>query len=239
MMNRLWKSCRPLPNIFKSIRRSLFIRTEDTPNEHSLKFKTGQPVTGTTAVVEFLDRNAARRGSDLADDLFCIEGVEGVMLGNDFITVTKSEHSEWSHLRPSIFAAIMDFISTGKPFVRKEELAGQNGDSAMGEEKEKYTAEEWEVVLMIKEILDTRVRPTVQDDGGDVQFVRYRDGIVELVLKGACRSCSSSVVTLKHGIENMLMHYIPEVKEVRQVDDSVERASKEYFERMEKEGEDR
>lgn len=210
--------------------RSLFIQTETTPNENSLKFKPGKPVTGTTQVVEFLDRNSARRGSNLADDIFKLEGVRGVMFGNDFITVNKSDTVNWVQLKPSIYAAIMDFLSTGQPFIKQQETLKVDES----EQKGSYSQEDFETVMMIKEILDTRIRPTVQDDGGDVQFVSFHEGIVELQLKGACRSCSSSVVTLKHGIENMLMHYIPEVKEVRQVEDPLEKASQEYFDKIDK-----
>lgn len=212
--------------------RSLFIQTEATPNEHSLKFKPGRPVTGDGSVVEFLDRSQARRASDLANDLLRINGVRGVMFGNDFITVSKDEEYEWTLVKPAVFAAIMDHLGTGKPVFKSEaEKMTSAGDQTTAGE---FDESDREVVMMIKEILDTRIRPTVQDDGGDVQFVAYKEGVVDLLLRGACRSCSSAVVTLKHGIENMLMHYIPEVQEVRQVDDPAEAASREYFEKTER-----
>jgi Fe-S cluster biogenesis protein NfuA len=213
-------------DVLKRNIRNLFIQTESTPNENSLKFKPGQPVTGSTKVLEFLDPNSARRSSELADDIFRLSGVRGVMFGSDFITVTKTPEVKWTQLKPSIYAAIMDFLSTGRPLIKESppELEQKEVD---------YRQEDHEVVMMVKEILDTRIRPTVQEDGGDVQFVSYHDGIVSLQLKGACRSCSSSVVTLKHGIENMLMHYIPEVKEVRQVEDPLETSSEEYFQQVE------
>lgn len=207
----------------------MFIQTETTPNDNSLKFKPGRAVTG-NGVVEFLSRNEARRGSELADELFRIEGVQGVMFGGDFITVTKGEMVDWKHIKPSVFAAIMDHLSMNKPIL-KADIIDENEGTPI--DPSKYSPEDYETVTMIREILDSRIRPTVQDDGGDVQFVSFKDGVVELQLRGACRSCSSSVVTLKHGIENMLMHYIPEVKEVRQVEDPLEKSSEEYFEKVE------
>ena len=222
-------------------RRTLFIRTEETPNEHSLKFLPGQVVIPDGGVREFLSPNAARRESPLADELLRIEGVKGVLFGSNFIAVNKGEEYEWKHVKPAVFATLMEYLSMGKPVLLPPE---ETGTRAKGEPADRGTdetealaglsAEDRETVLMIKEILDTRIRPTVQEDGGDVQFVSFREGVVELQLRGACRSCSSSVVTLKHGIENMLMHYIPEVKEVRQVEDAGEQASQEYFAKIDR-----
>lgn len=219
-------------------RRTLFIRTEETPNEHSLKFLPGQTVIPDGSVREFLSPNAARRESPLADELLRIEGVKGVLFGSNFIAVNKGEEYEWKHVKPAVFATLMEYLSMGKPVLQTTKAEGEEEKAVGGERKDDETlaglsAEDRETVLMIKEILDTRIRPTVQEDGGDVQFVSFRDGVVELQLRGACRSCSSSVVTLKHGIENMLMHYIPEVKEVRQVEDAGEQASQEYFAKIE------
>lgn len=215
--------------------RSLFIQTESTPNEHSLKFKPGMAVTGTNRIIEYLEPKTARKGSELASELFQIEGVRAIMFGNDFITVTKAADMEWPHLKPAVFATLMDYLSRGRPLFRESETV-QAEEEAQGERervvKTRYGADA-ETVLMIMEILDTRVRPAVQDDGGDVQFVDFKEGVVELQLRGACRSCSSSVITLKNGIENLLMHYVPEVTEVRQVEDEAERASEEYFNKIE------
>ncbi len=198
--------------------RGLFIGTEGTPNEDALKFKPGRAVMAPGVVVEFLTaREALQRRSPLAEDLFRIGGVRGVLLGPDFVTVTKERTAEWAHIKPAAFAALMDHLSGGGALVAPEAPPAEaSGTEASGAEDE--------VVAMIKEILDTRVRPTVQDDGGDVQFVSFTDGVVSLRLRGACRSCASSMVTLKGGIENMLVHYIPEVKEVRQVVDDDEDA---------------
>lgn len=229
--------------------RHLFIRVEDTPNEHSLIFKPGKSVTG-GPILEFRTPLQAQRHSDLADDLFRIGGVVGLLFGRDFITVSKEEDASWDHLKPSIFAAITEHYSMDRPILkaggnseaetRINKSTGQGTtivESPVATSSEKYIPEDVEVVAMIKEILDTRIRPVVQDDGGDVQFMSYREGIVELQLRGACRSCSSSTITLKNGIEAMLMHYVPEVKEVRQVEDPLEATSQAYFEQIEAEKE--
>lgn len=234
-MNRL-RILRPWSErrILHPISRGLFIQTETTPNENALKFKPGKPVTGGGPIVEVLDRKAARRTSDLADDLLCIEGVCGVLFGSDFITISKAQEYDWALVKPAAFAAIMDHMGSGKPVLKPEAEQTEEARAEQAHEGDFEEADR-ETVLMIKEILDTRIRPTVQDDGGDVQFVAFRKGVVELQMRGACRSCSSSVVTLKHGIENMLMHYIPEVQEVRQVEDPADTASQAYFEKIEKE----
>ncbi|XP_068924994.1 NFU1 iron-sulfur cluster scaffold homolog, mitochondrial isoform X2 [Petaurus breviceps papuanus] len=145
--------------------------------------------------------------------LFRIEGVKSVFFGPDFITVTKeSEDLDWNLLKPDIYATIMDFFASGLPLVNEETLSA---DAA--------TEEDDEVVAMIKELLDTRIRPTVQEDGGDVIYKGFEDGIVQLKLQGSCTSCPSSIITLKNGIQNMLQFYIPEVEGVEQVvDDELE-----------------
>lgn len=229
MLRRIFGNSKKLSVLFANTRRSLFIQTEVTPNENSLKFKPGKAVTGDDRILEFLTPREASRHSDLADDLFKIDGVKGVLFGKDFITVSKDMESEWQHVKPAVYAAIMDHLSIDKPILK----ANISGEGEVSEEGT-FSQEDYEVVMMIKEILDTRIRPTVQGDGGDVQFMSFKDGIVELQLRGACRSCSSSTATLKHGIENMLMHYIPEVKEVRQAEDPAEVASQEYFDKLNK-----
>jgi len=150
----------------------------------------------------------AVRGSPLLKRLLRVGGVHDVFLGSDFVTVTKEEASDWAALKPQVFAAITDFYASG------EEVLPEGGaDEDAGEEDDE---DEDEIVAMIKELLDTRIRPAVQDDGGDLKFKRfcYETGVVTLEMQGACSGCPSSSVTLKSGVENMLMHYIPEVKEV-------------------------
>ncbi|XP_032568518.1 NFU1 iron-sulfur cluster scaffold homolog, mitochondrial isoform X3 [Chiroxiphia lanceolata] len=195
--------------------RGMFIQTQDTPNPNSLKFIPGREVLE-SRTMEF-STPAAAFCSPLARQLFRIEGVKSVFFGPDFITITKeSEDLDWNLLKPDIYAAIMDFFASGLPVVTDE---APRTDTAASEEDD-------EVVLMIKELLDTRIRPTVQEDGGDVIYKGFEDGIVQLKLQGSCTSCPSSIITLKNGIQNMLQFYIPEVEGVEQVvddDDDVEK----------------
>ena len=180
----------------------MFIQTEDTPNPATLKFIPGTDVMG-QGTADFPDKDAAG-SSPLARRLFQIDGIEGVFLGADFVTVTKSDDQEWFTLKPSILAGIMEHYASGLPVVEADKSA--NDDD--GEEDD-------ELVKQIKHLLDTRVRPAVAMDGGDIVFHDFEDGIVTLSMQGACSGCPSSTATLKMGIENMLRHYIPEVKEVR------------------------
>ncbi|XP_065601240.1 NFU1 iron-sulfur cluster scaffold homolog, mitochondrial [Cyrtonyx montezumae] len=195
--------------------RCMFIQTQDTPNPNSLKFIPGKEVLE-SRTMEF-SSPAAAFCSPLARQLFRIEGVKSVFFGPDFITITKeSEDLDWNLLKPDIYATIMDFFASGLPVVTEE---APRTDTAQSEEDD-------EVVLMIKELLDTRIRPTVQEDGGDVIYKGFEDGIVQLKLQGSCTSCPSSIITLKNGIQNMLQFYIPEVEGVEQVvddDDDVEK----------------
>ncbi|NWW36018.1 NFU1 protein, partial [Panurus biarmicus] len=195
--------------------RGMFIQTQDTPNPNSLKFIPGREVLE-SRTMEF-STPAAAYCSPLARQLFRIEGVKSVFFGPDFITITKeSEDLDWNLLKPDIYATIMDFFASGLPVVTDE---APRTDTAASEEDD-------EVVLMIKELLDTRIRPTVQEDGGDVIYKGFEDGIVQLKLQGSCTSCPSSIITLKNGIQNMLQFYIPEVEGVEQVvddDDDVEK----------------
>ncbi|NWS28296.1 NFU1 protein, partial [Polioptila caerulea] len=188
--------------------RGMFIQTQDTPNPNSLKFIPGREVLG-ARTMEF-STPAAAYCSPLARQLFRIEGVKSVFFGPDFITITKeSEDLDWNLLKPDIYATIMDFFASGLPVVTDEAPRTDTGASE----------EDDEVVLMIKELLDTRIRPTVQEDGGDVIYKGFEDGIVQLKLQGSCTSCPSSIITLKNGIQNMLQFYIPEVEGVEQVVD--------------------
>ena len=183
----------------------MFIQTEQTPNPATLKFLPGRDVLGQGAA-DFPTRAEAAR-SPLAQRLFEIDGVEGVFLGADFITITKAAAKEWFLLKPSILGVIMEHFTANRPV-----LLGDAGDGhAAGNE------DDGEIVGQIKELLDTRVRPAVAQDGGDITFHGFEDGVVYLAMKGACSGCPSSTATLKAGIENMLRHYIPEVTEVRAV----------------------
>ncbi|XP_019369872.1 PREDICTED: NFU1 iron-sulfur cluster scaffold homolog, mitochondrial isoform X1 [Gavialis gangeticus] len=189
----------------------MFIQTQDTPNPNSVKFIPGKQVLE-SRTMEF-STPAAAFCSPLARQLFRIEGVKSVFFGPDFITVTKeSEVLDWNLLKPDIYATIMDFFASGLPVVTEE---APRTDTAPSEEDD-------EVVLMIKELLDTRIRPTVQEDGGDVIYKGFEDGIVQLKLQGSCTSCPSSIITLKNGIQNMLQFYIPEVEGVEQFAEELE-----------------
>jgi Fe-S cluster biogenesis protein NfuA len=186
----------------------MFIQTESTPNPATLKFLPGRAVVaGRTA--NFTDAASAVR-SPLAERLFGVEGVTGVFLGADFITVTKVEEQDWYQLKPAILGAIMEHFTAGKP-VMLDDAAPAAASAAPSD------AEDSEIVVQIKELLDTRVRPAVAQDGGDITFHGFEDGIVYLHMQGSCSGCPSSTATLKAGIENMLRHYIPEVHEVRAI----------------------
>jgi Fe-S cluster biogenesis protein NfuA len=182
----------------------MFIQTEQTPNPASLKFLPGSTVGG-SRTAQFADADAARN-SPLAERLFAVPGVTGVFLGADFITVSKDQESDWYELKPQILAAIMEHFTTGRPV-----FLSTGGDEA------ESAGEDDEVVSQIKELIETRVRPAVAQDGGDIIFHDYEDGVVYLHMQGSCSGCPSSTATLKAGIENMLRHYIPEVVEVRAV----------------------
>lgn len=186
----------------------MFIQTEATPNPATLKFLPGKPVLpGTTRDY----RNAEEAAeSPLAQRLFSVAGVAGVFLGQDFITVTKG-NAEWQHLKPAILGLIMEHYLSGAPVVVKQ--AG--GDAPPAEEF--FDEADGEIVSTIKQLLDTRVRPAVAQDGGDITFHGFREGVVFLNMKGSCAGCPSSTATLKHGIENLLRHFVPEVSEVRAV----------------------
>ena len=185
----------------------MFIQTEATPNPATLKFIPGQTVLS-TGTRDYRDRAAAAQ-SPLAVRLFDIDGIDGVFLGSDFISVTKGE-GEWQHLKPAILGAIMEHFLSGAQIVDGEEVEAES-------DGESFAPEDEEIVNTIKELLETRVRPAVAQDGGDITFQAYKDGIVYLHMRGACAGCPSSTATLRHGIENLLRHFIPEVEEVRPV----------------------
>ncbi|MXU64484.1 NifU family protein [Oceanomicrobium pacificus] len=184
----------------------MFIQTESTPNPATLKFLPGQTVLP-AGTADFPTAEAAEK-SPLAHRLFQTGDVTGVFLGPDFVTVTKSDGAEWDHIKPSLLGAIMEHFQSGQPVIEDE-------SGAVGHAE--HDGPDGEVVNQIKELLDTRVRPAVAQDGGDITFHGFDRGVVYLHMQGACAGCPSSTMTLKMGIENLLRHYIPEVLEVRPV----------------------
>ncbi|KAJ6901652.1 hypothetical protein NC651_019428 [Populus alba x Populus x berolinensis] len=189
-------------------RRTLFIQTQSTPNPLSLMFHPGKPIMDVGSA-DFPNARSAMN-SPLAKSIYEIDGITRVFFGSDFVTVTKSDGASWEFLEPEIFAAIMDFYSSGEPLFQDSKTAAAKGTA--------ISEDDSETVTMIKELLETRIRPAVQDDGGDIEYRGFDEetGIVKLTMQGACSGCPSSSVTLKSGIENMLMHYVPEVKGVEQ-----------------------
>ena len=184
----------------------MFIQTETTPNPATLKFLPGQSVLD-SGTADFPTAEAGEK-SPLARRIFSIGGVTGVFFGNDFVTVTKDDGTEWDHVKPSILGAIMEHFQSGDPIMEGEAEAAHGANHA---------EEDSAIVGQITELLDTRVRPAVAQDGGDITFHGFERGVVYLQMKGACAGCPSSTMTLKMGIENLLRHYIPEVLEVRPV----------------------
>ncbi|CCQ75696.1 NifU family protein [Magnetospira sp. QH-2] len=181
----------------------MFIQTEATPNPATLKFLPGRSVLGSGSA-NFPKAEDAVGKSPLAERLFQLDGVAGVFLGGDFITVTKGAEGDWETLKPVVLGAIMDHFTADLPIMNEDVVQETAGD-------------EDALVGKIKELLDTRVRPAVAADGGDIVFESFEDGIVYLHMQGSCAGCPSSTATLKHGIENMLKYYVPEVQEVRAV----------------------
>ena len=184
----------------------MFIQTEPTPNPATLKFIPGQAVMP-TGTADFPNIDAAV-SSPLATRIFAVDGVTGVFFGPDFVTVTKADTMEWDHLKPSLLGAIMEHYQSGAPVIEGEDTSGGHAE---------HDGEDAEIVGQIKELLDTRVRPAVAQDGGDITFHGFERGVAYLHMQGACAGCPSSTITLKMGIENLLRHYIPEVTEVRPV----------------------
>lgn len=183
----------------------MFIQTETTPNPATLKFLPGRSVLG-SGTLDMPDKASAAK-SPLAERLFEIAGVSGVFFGSDFITVSKAE-GEWQQLKPAILGAIMEHFMSGGPLLTTEEQAAAQSD-------EFFDPADAETVATIKELIETRVRPAVANDGGDITFRGFKDGIVYLDMKGSCSGCPSSTATLKHGIQNLLRHFVPDVVEVR------------------------
>ena len=187
----------------------MFIQVEPTPNPLTLKFLPGRAVTKEGTI--FYQNESEASDSPFAKRIFAVEGVNSVFFGSDFITITKKKDLDWQVLKPMVLGAITDHYNSGeeniidRPSIKKSEIKKNENDS--------------DLVKQIKELLDTRVRPAVAMDGGDIVYQKFEKGIVYLHMQGACSGCPSSAATLKTGIENMLKHYIPEVKEVRPIDE--------------------
>ena len=186
----------------------MFIQTEPTPNPATLKFLPGRPVMP-SGTADFTSAEQTET-SPLAEALFRVDGVRGVFFGGDFITITKAEDQEWHVMKPTILGAIMEHFTSGKPVIHDAAA-----DAAAADRQ--ASADDDPVVAQIKELLETRVRPAVAQDGGDITFSGFRDGVVYLHMRGACSGCPSSTATLRHGIENLLRHFCPEVQEVQAV----------------------
>ncbi|KAK1597729.1 scaffold protein Nfu/NifU N terminal-domain-containing protein [Colletotrichum navitas] len=225
--------------------RTIFIQTEQTPNADAIKFLPNHrilPDNIPTPFIEYLNPRstiAPPYPSPLAAQLMNIDGVTSVFYGADFITVSKAADANWAHIRPEVFALITEAITSGQPIVNVAEkkeggVAGEEQQQHGEEDSLAYDENDSEVVGMIKELLETRIRPAIQEDGGDIEFRGFTDdGIVLLKLRGACRTCDSSTVTLKNGIEGMLMHYIEEVKGVQQILDQEEEIALQEFAKFE------
>jgi Fe-S cluster biogenesis protein NfuA len=191
----------------------MFIQTEATPNPEVMKFLPGREVMGEGSR-DFRDADDAG-ASPLAAELFAIDGVERVFFGPDFLTVGKDVHHEWPHLKAHVLAAIMDHFTSGRPLFAAESGLG---NESVGHDEGDYEGETAQIVAEIKDLLDTRIRPAVAQDGGDILFARFDagTGVVWLNMRGACSGCPSSTATLRAGVENMLKHYVPEVTRVEQ-----------------------
>jgi len=188
----------------------MFIQTEATPNPATLKFLPGRAVMN-EGTLDIRDSRPAER-SPLARRLFEVGHVSGVFFGSDFVTVTKSD-GEWQHLKPAILGAIMEHFLSGEPLLEDDAVA-----SAAHEDGEEFFEDsDAGTVATIKELLESRVRPAVAGDGGDITFKGFKDGVVYLTMKGSCSGCPSSTATLKHGIQNLLRHFLPDVREVQAV----------------------
>jgi len=176
----------------------MFVQTEKTPNPNSLKFLPGKIVSNNGS---FEITKKDKTNNELVKNLLSINGVEGIFLGNDFISINKLENTSWDEIKHIVISLINDFYSNGKEFVIEENLNEQTDDLK-------------EIEKRIVKILDQKIRPAVAKDGGDIRFKEFKDGVVKVKLQGSCSGCPSSLMTLKQGVQNLLCHYIPEVKEV-------------------------
>lgn len=209
--------------------RSIFIQTESTPNADALKFIPGKPVMA-SGTREYLAGDDTR-SSPLARSLLSVDGVKSVFFGPDFISINKQSEMTWPTMKPEIYSLLMEFFSASdRPVVQEGPLEENSGPADT-----RIHEDDSEVVAMIKELLDTRVRPAIQEDGGDLEYKGFDEetGVVQLMLKGSCRGCDSSAVTLKNGIERMLMHYVPEVQSVEQVQSEEEKIAADEFSKFE------
>ncbi|OLY78562.1 NifU-like protein [Smittium mucronatum] len=210
----------------------MFIQTEKTPNDNAIKFLTGSTILDESGprTIEFVSRKDALK-SPLALKLFGVPGVVSVMFGSDFITVTKDDSSQWTVLKPDLFSIIIEHLSSSLPILGDLYFRGVEDASASADAGPGLDSDHQQIVSEIKELLDTRIRPSIMEDGGDLEFVSFdkSTGILSVTLQGACRGCSSSEVTLKNGIENMLTYYIPEVKSVLNVGSELEKLSNDEF----------
>ncbi|MCQ0988579.1 NifU family protein [Jiella marina] len=188
----------------------MFIQTEVTPNPATLKFLPGRVVLS-SGTAEFANREQAEARSPLAAKLMTVPGVTGVFFGYDFVTVTR-DGSDWQHLKPAILASLMEH------FMADEPVMAASSDTVSSEGEEFFEPADETTVATIKELLETRVRPAVAQDGGDITFRGFKDGTVYLNMRGACAGCPSSTATLKHGIQNLLRHFVPEVESVEAVE---------------------
>lgn len=202
-------TARPLLQSSQLSRRTLFIQTEPTPNADALKFKPNTrvlPEDFNGTFLEYLSPRATLappNPSPLAAQLLAVDGVSAVFYGQDYITITKASDSEWGHVKPEVFSLITEAVSSGKPLVNTvEDHGGEDGQESSANDTLEYNENDSEVVSMIKELLETRIRPAIQEDGGDIEFRGFTDGWVSLKLRGACRTCDSSTVTLRNGIES-------------------------------------
>ncbi|KAL0479420.1 hypothetical protein AKO1_007674 [Acrasis kona] len=202
-----------------------FIKMRDTPNPQSLKFEVAGRDLAQPGTTRDYSSPLAAYSSPFAKDIFKLDGVRRVFIADTYLTVTLSDDYSWDEHKLDILASIQNYISSDKPIF--DDTVTPNKDTMVQEDDD-------EVVIAIKEILETKIRPMVQEDGGDVILHSFVDGIAWLKLQGSCSGCPSSSVTLKHGIENMLMHYVPEVEEVRQYEDDLEKANNEQFEKVDK-----
>ena len=216
--------------------RTIFIQTENTPNPDALKFLPNQPILPeglSSPFLEYLNPRstlAPPHPSPLAASLMNVDGITSVFYGADFITVTKAADANWAHVKPEVFSLITEAVTSGTPIVNVVmNSSGEHGQEGLEEDSLSYNENDSEVVGMIKELLETRIRPAIQEDGGDIEFRGFENGNVLLKLRGACRTCDSSTVTLKNGIEGMLMHYVSSHGEARtrfkNADDHLDRGS--------------
>lgn len=214
----------------RTLRRTLFIQTQSTPNANSLKFLPGRDVSPEQSV-DFSNYRDAARSSPLAAVLFRIDGVRSVYLASDFLSINIDDGRDWSLIKPEVYAVLMDFFASGQP-VLLDNVDGQ----PTGVSSTTILPDDSEVVAMIKELIETRIRPAVQEDGGDIDYRSFDEetGKVLVQMQGSCKGCSSSSITLKNGIENMLMHYVPEVKCVEEyIDEEVEAVSADALKKLE------